>query len=96
MSIDADERQGEDVLEESENAGDSDRKSPRERFLELAPKRTQAVIDKLRLLGNCGNRSTYRYEQEEVRQMFVAIEEELRQTQARFERREPGSIFRFR
>ena len=37
------------------------RKSKRERFLEIAEKRTQALLDKLRLLGNCGNRATYEY-----------------------------------
>lgn len=74
---------------------DKPRKSPRERFEELAPKRTQAVMDKLRLLANCANRQTYLYEQHEVDQMFHAIEEELRRTRAQFQRKE-AATFRFR
>lgn len=63
------------------------RKTKRERFLEIGEKRTQAVLDRLRLLGNCGNQTIYEYKDEEVGRIFAAIEDELRRIRARFERK---------
>ena len=45
------------------------------------------MIEKLRLLGNCGNRVTYRYGDDEVRQVFEAIEEEVQRTKAQFQQK---------
>lgn len=56
----------------------------RDAFRKLAEKRTNAVLDKLRILGNLANRSAYRYSDSDVRKMFAAIEEELRSVKARF------------
>ena len=64
------------------------RKTPRERFVKLAPKRTQAVIDKLKLLARCGNRVTYRYEGHEIDQIFKALDDELQRTKAQFQRKD--------
>ena len=61
------------------------RKSKRERFLEMAEKRTNAVLDKLRVLGNCGNRASYEYSNEDVRQIFEAIDQQLALAKARFQ-----------
>ena len=61
------------------------RKTKRQRFLEIGEKRTQAVLDRLRLLGNCGNTATYEYGENEVERIFSTIEDELRRTRARFE-----------
>ena len=61
------------------------RKTKRQRFLEIGEKRTQAVLDRLRLLGNCGNTATYEYEEAEVERILSTIEDELRRTRARFE-----------
>lgn len=63
------------------------RKTARERFLEVAQRRTELVLEQLRLLSNCSDRATYRYEDDEVREMFEAIETELRITKARLRRR---------
>lgn len=49
----------------------------RERFLSVAEKRTNRILEDLRLLGNCSNKSNYSYTPEEVEKMFRSIEEEV-------------------
>ncbi len=58
--------------------------SKRERFLEAGAARTQAVIEKIRVLGNCSNPSLYDYNPEEVEKIFRAIQSQLLTTKARF------------
>jgi len=55
-----------------------------ERFRRLAAQRTNTVLDKLRVLGNCANPYQYAYTEEEVSKMFSAIEVELRRVRALF------------
>ena len=49
-----------------------------DRFKRIASLRTQKVLNTLRLLGNCSNKSTYEYSGIEVRKIFNAIESEVR------------------
>lgn len=56
----------------------------RERFRRLAAQRTNAVLDKLRVLGNCANPYQYSYNEEEISKMFSAIETELKRVRALF------------
>lgn len=58
--------------------------SKRERFLAVAESRTNIVIEKIRVLGNCSNRSLYGYNKDEVDKIFKAIQEKLTETKARF------------
>lgn len=58
--------------------------SKRDAFLRLATKRTNAVIDKIRILSNCANPYAYEYSDDDVRRIFAAIEHELRAARARF------------
>jgi hypothetical protein len=62
----------------------SQRKTRRERFLQVAPRRTKAVLRDLRLLGNCGNRSAYEYNDAEIEKIFAAVQRELELARARF------------
>jgi len=55
-----------------------------ERFLRLATKRTNTILDHLRVLGNCSNRNSYEYTDEEVRKIFNAIDTELQHIKAKF------------
>lgn len=55
-----------------------------ERFQRIASSRTNRIIDQLRLLGNCSNRSNYEYTDEEVKKVFSAIEAELKAQKVRF------------
>jgi hypothetical protein len=58
--------------------------SKREAFLRLAEARTNTVMDKLRVLGNCANPYAYEYTDDDVRKIFTAIDKELRATRAKF------------
>lgn len=55
-----------------------------ETFRRLATKRTNAVIDKLRVLGHCANPWLYDYSEEDVKKIFRAIDAELKAVKARF------------
>ncbi len=48
-----------------------------EKFKRIATRRTNEIIEKIRILGNCSNKSTYEYEKEEVGKIFRSIEQEL-------------------
>jgi hypothetical protein len=56
----------------------------REAFLRLAEKRTNAVIEKVRVLSNCSNRYAYDYGDDDVAKIFSAIEAEVRAARAKF------------
>jgi hypothetical protein len=59
-------------------------KTKRDRFLEVASARTNKVLYDIHLLGNCANKNNYEYSDEEVRQMFQAIENEVKETKSLF------------
>jgi len=55
-----------------------------ERFRRLATARTNEVLRRLKILGNCANRQVYSYSEKEVEKIFSAIERKLRETRAKF------------
>jgi hypothetical protein len=55
-----------------------------EKFRELAENRTNAILDKIRVLGNLANKSRYEYTSEEINQVFRALENELKKTKDKF------------
>ncbi|MCK4402904.1 MAG: hypothetical protein KAV98_03965 [Dehalococcoidia bacterium] len=59
--------------------------SKEEAFRRLATKRTNAVLERIRVLGHCANPQLYDYTQEDVRKIFQAIEKELRVVKVRFQ-----------
>lgn len=58
--------------------------SKREAFTRLATKRTNAVLEKLRILGHCANPWQYEYSEGDVRKIFRAIDTELRAVKVKF------------
>ena len=56
----------------------------RDRFKRLAVYRTNEVLHKLKVLGNCSNRSAYEYTEEEINKIFSEIEKTLRTTKSKF------------
>lgn len=56
----------------------------RERFKKLAVYRTNEVLKRLKILGNCANRSAYDYTEEEVNKIFSEIERKAREVKAKF------------
>ena len=55
-----------------------------ERFRRVATRRTNKILDQLRVLGNCCNKSSYSYTDDDVQKIFSAIERELRFVKAKF------------
>ena len=56
----------------------------RERFKRLAAYRTNEVLKRLRVLGNCSNRSAYEYTEEDINKIFSVIERRIREVKAKF------------
>lgn len=56
----------------------------RERFVKIAENRTNRIIDTLRLLANCSNKSNYEYSDEDIKKIFSAIEKEVKNTRNAF------------
>ena len=59
----------------------------RERFVRIAQKRTQQVLERLRILGHCANRSAYEYSPEDVDKIFATLQRELEDTRRKFDDR---------
>lgn len=62
-----------------------------ERFVRIAEARTNKIITMLQLLGNCANKSNYEYSKDDVKQIFTAIENEVRIARTKFETSESES-----
>lgn len=56
----------------------------KERFRRLATQRTNSVLKRLKVLGNCSNRSAYDYTEEEINKIFSEIEKRAKATKAKF------------
>ena len=56
----------------------------RERFKRLGSLRTNEVLRRLKVLGNCANRGAYEYTEEEVNKIFSEIERKVREIKAKF------------
>lgn len=62
--------------------------SPKEKFKRLAILRTNAVIQRLRILSNLSNRHQYDYEDEDIEKIFSAINKQLKTAKVKFLRNE--------
>lgn len=60
------------------------KETKREKFIRIAEARTNKIIDMIRLLGNCSNPSTYEYDDKDVKQIFDAIESEIKTAKSKF------------
>jgi len=58
--------------------------SKSEAFKRLAEKRTNAILDRIRVLGNLSNPYAYEYTEDDVRTIFAALDQELKVTRAKF------------
>lgn len=59
-------------------------KSRRERFETVGARRVQSILDHLDVLANCANKNNYEYTEADVRKMFNAIREKVKNTEAAF------------
>ena len=58
--------------------------TPEERFKRIATSRTNAVLDKLRILGRLSNRQIYSYSEEDLNKIFSAINKQVKEVRAKF------------
>ena len=61
--------------------------APEARFKRIAEQRTNAVLDKIRILGNLSNRQMYSYSEEDIDKIFSAINRQIREVRAKFNSR---------
>ena len=58
--------------------------SKHEKFKRIASLRTQKILNDLRLLGNCSNKSVYSYGSEDISKIFRVIDQELKRVKTLF------------
>lgn len=56
----------------------------KERFVRIAERRTNNILEQLRLLGNCSNKNNYSYTEEDVKKIFSVIETEIKEVKMKF------------
>ena len=67
--------------------------SKKERFKRIAENRTNKIINMIDLLGNCANKNNYEYTDEDIKNIFNAIESSLKMSKMKFvEKREKGKF----
>lgn len=59
-------------------------KAKRARFLRLATHRTNVVLERLRILGHCANKSAYSYYEQDVEKIFNEIDEQVKDIKSKF------------
>jgi len=55
-----------------------------DRFKRLAEYRTNEVLKRLKVLGNCSNRGVYDYSPEEINRIFSEIDKKTKEVKAKF------------
>lgn len=67
--------------------------SKRERFKRIAENRTNKIINMIDLLGNCSNKHNYEYTDEDIKNIFNAIENSIKICKMKFiEKKEKGKF----
>ena len=67
--------------------GLSSNETPEQRFKRIAALRTNAVLDKLRILGNLSNRQMYSYSDEDINKIFSAMNKQIKEVRSKFNSR---------
>jgi len=61
--------------------------SKENRFRRVASRRVKEILNKLRLLKNCANKSVYSYTDEQARKIINTIDEELKHVKSEFNKK---------
>ncbi len=61
-----------------------DKADKKERFKRLATRRTKNVLKALQVLSHCSNLQAYAYTEQDIANIFTAIEKQLRTTKSKF------------
>jgi mitochondrial fission protein ELM1 len=70
--------------------------SRNEKFVRLAESRTNKVIKMLESISNLSNTKSYNYTDDQVKQIFRAIDKQLSKTKASFNRQRGKSTFKIK
>ena len=62
----------------------SKQETSRDRFRRLATLRTNLVLKRLKILGNCSNRHVYEYNEKDIDKIFTEIEKIVKEVKAKF------------
>lgn len=57
----------------------------RERFVKIAERRVNQILENLSTLGKCSNKRNYEYSESDVRKMFREIEGQVKETKLLFQ-----------
>jgi len=68
--------------------------SKAQRFKMIAERRTNRVLDSLRLLGQCANRRTYEYSDAQVQKIFREIRRAVNESQEKFKHNREKARFK--
>ena len=60
------------------------KETKQERFKRIASRRTNEILDKIRLLGNCANKNSYEYTDAEVNKIFSEIDKQIKVAKLKF------------
>ena len=74
---------------------DPKRKTPEERFMEVAPMRVTRVINAINSLSKCSSRN-YKYTDRQVNKMLRAIKQELRMAEDKFRKHGKNATTKFK
>lgn len=55
-----------------------------ERFKRIATLRTNAILNKIRILGNLSNKQRYGYSEKDINKIFSTINKQVKETHAKF------------
>jgi len=69
-----------------------EKESKKEKFKRIAVRRTNEILEKIRLLGNCANKRSYDYTDNEINKIFSEIEKELKIAKIKFQEKK-GKTF---
>ena len=61
-----------------------EKETNRNRFIRLATLRTNTVLKRLKVLGNCANRSVYEYTEQDINKIFSEVDRAVKDTKAKF------------
>ena len=65
----------------------------KERFRRVAARRTNEILNRIRILGNCSNKSSYSYTEEDIKKIFSAIEGQLRSVRSMFANKKKTNFY---
>lgn len=78
----------------TENPVSNSKRAKTQTFKRIAEKRTERVLDSLRLLGQCSNRRSYEYTGEQVAKIFKEIRSAVRRAEQSFRSNNKNTHFK--